>query len=225
LRHLCLPFGLSPADDRRLESIVVGRRKFASGQALYRAGERLTGLYGVRGGIFKLSARSEGEREQVTGFRTSGEVLGFDGISTDRYTCDAVALDNSEVCVIQYGKLLDVARGSDALEHHLFKVLGREIARDQDLILMLGRMGAEERLAAFLLNLSERLHARGYAATDFKLQMRREEIASYLGLKPETISRAFSHLRKKGFVEVEGRRLRIRDAAGLLKLVVRARTT
>jgi len=221
LRSMCLPFGLSPSDDLRLESMVAARRRLKYGQALYRAGDRLEALYGIRGGFFKTSALFEDGREQVTGFQMPGEMLGLDGVGTDRYTCDAVALDHSEVCIIPYARLLEVGRKSEPLEHHLFKILGREIARDQSVMLLLGTMHAEERLGAFLLNLSDRLRARGYSPSEFQLRMRREEIGSYLGLTLETVSRTFSKLQQHGLVDVQRRRLRIIDADGLAKLIER----
>jgi CRP/FNR family transcriptional regulator len=150
----------------------------------------------------------EDGRDQVTGFQMAGELLGLDGIGTDHHTCDAVALEDSQVCVIP----LRPARGPVARVHDLqrqfHKIMSREIVRDHGVMLLLGSMRAEERLAAFLLNLTQRLQARGFSASSLVLRMTREEIGSYLGLKLETVSRTFSKFQDDGILEVKQRQIR-----------------
>ncbi|MCH2240444.1 MAG: fumarate/nitrate reduction transcriptional regulator Fnr [Aquabacterium sp.] len=223
LRELCLPVGMSKPQLEQLDSLVATRRSVKRGEALFRAGDAFQSLYAVRTGFFKTCVASEDGREQVTGFQMAGELLGLDGISTDRHACDAVALEDSQVCLIPYNRLEDLSREFTDLQHQFHKIMSREIVRDQGVMLLLGSMRAEERLAVFLLNLTQRLHARGFSASALVLRMTREEIGSYLGLKLETVSRTFSKFQEEGLLEVKQRDIRILDNEGLRKLVNTAR--
>ena len=219
LRELCLPLGMSNEQMERLDDIVATRRAVPRGDALFRAGEAFTSLYAVRTGFFKTCVSSEDGRDQVTGFQMAGELLGLDGIGTDRHTCDAVALEDSQVCVIPFHQLEDLSRELSDLQRHLHKIMSREIVRDHGVMLLLGSMRAEERLAAFLLNLTQRLRTRGFSGSELILRMTREEIGSYLGLKLETVSRAFSKFQDDGILEVRQRHIRVLDADALGRLV------
>lgn len=223
LRELCLPVGMSKPQLEQFDSLVATRKSVKRGEALFRAGDAFQSLYAVRTGFFKTCVASEDGREQVTGFQMAGELLGLDGISTDRHACDAVALEDSQVCLIPYNRLEDLSREFTDLQHQLHKIMSREIVRDQGVMLLLGSMRAEERLAVFLLNLTQRLHARGFSASALVLRMTREEIGSYLGLKLETVSRTFSKFQEEGLLEVKQRDIRILDNEGLRKLVNTAR--
>ncbi|MFZ5522336.1 MAG: fumarate/nitrate reduction transcriptional regulator Fnr [Pseudomonadota bacterium] len=223
LRELCLPVGMSKPQLEQLDSLVATRKSVKRGEALFRAGDAFQSLYAVRTGFFKTCVASEDGREQVTGFQMAGELLGLDGISTDRHACDAVALEDSQVCLIPYNRLEDLSREFTDLQHQFHKIMSREIVRDQGVMLLLGSMRAEERLAVFLLNLTQRLHARGFSASALVLRMTREEIGSYLGLKLETVSRTFSKFQEEGLLEVKQRDIRILDNEGLRKLVNTAR--
>jgi CRP/FNR family transcriptional regulator len=222
LRELCLPVGLSDEDMGRLDSLVFVRRTVKRGDHLFRAGDAFASLYAVRAGFFKTKLLLEDGREQVTGFQMAGELLGMDGIGTERHTCDAVALEDSEVCVMPYERLENLSREVAALQQHFHKVMSREIVREHGVMMLLGSMRAEERLAAFLLNLSQRLSARGYSPHEFNLRMTREEIGSYLGLKLETVSRAFSRFQEDGLIAVQQKNIRILSPAGLRELVGRS---
>jgi CRP/FNR family transcriptional regulator len=149
----------------------------------------------------------------------AGELLGLDGISSDRHSCDAVALEDSEVCMIPYARLEDVSRDVIGLQRQFHKVMSREIVREHGVMLLLGGVRAEARLAAFLLNLAQRLQARGFSASSMVLRMTRAEIGSYLGLKLETVSRGFSRFQEDGLLEVRQRDIRVLDEAGLRRLV------
>ncbi len=219
LRELCLPVGLSSGDLDQLDQLVATRRSVARGDTLFRSGDEFQSLYAVRTGFFKTCVSSEDGRDQVTGFQMAGELLGLDGISTDRHSCDAVALEDSQVCVIPFEQLEELSREFTDLQRQFHKIMSREIVRDHGVMLLLGSMRAEERLAAFLLNLTQRLQARGFSAAALVLRMTREEIGSYLGLKLETVSRTFSKFQEEGLLEVKQRHLRILDQAGLQKLV------
>jgi len=219
LRELCLPVGLSVSDLEQLDKLVGTRRQVLRGNALFRSGDSFHALYAVRTGFFKTRVSSEDGRDQVTGFQMAGELLGLDGISTDRHSCDAVALEDSQVCVIPYEQLESLTREFSELQRQFHKIMSREIVRDHGVMLLLGSMRAEERLAAFLLNLTQRLQARGFSAAALVLRMTREEIGSYLGLKLETVSRTFSKFQGEGILEVKQRHLRVLDLPSLQRLV------
>ncbi|HEY7758246.1 MAG TPA: fumarate/nitrate reduction transcriptional regulator Fnr [Burkholderiales bacterium] len=221
LRELCLPVGLSHEEMSKLDSLVFLRRPVKRGDYLFRAGDPFASLYAARTGFFKTKLLLEDGREQVTGFHMAGELMGMDGIGSERHTCDAVALEDSEVCVIPFDRLEGLSREMQVLQHHFHKVMSREIVREHGVMMLLGSMRAEERLAAFLLNLSQRLSTRGYSSSEFNLRMTREEIGSYLGLKLETVSRVFSRFQEEGLIAVQQKNIRILDAAGLRELVGR----
>jgi len=221
LRELCLPVGLSDGEIEKLDELVFVRRPIKRGDYLFRVGEGFGSLYAARTGFFKTKLLLEDGREQVTGFHMAGELMGMDGIGTEKHTCDAVALEDSEVCVIPFDRLEGLSRQVEALQHHFHKVMSREIVREHGVMMLLGSMRAEERLAAFLLNLSQRLQTRGYSANEFNLRMTREEIGSYLGLKLETVSRVFSKFQEEGLIAVQQKNIRIINAAGLREMVGR----
>jgi CRP/FNR family transcriptional regulator len=219
LRELCMPMGMSAEQMERLDAIIATRHAVARGQPLFRSGDAFVALYAVRTGFFKTCVSSEDGRDQVTGFQMAGELLGLDGIGTDRHTCDAVALEDSQICVIPFHQLEDLSRELSDLQRHFHRIMSREIVRDHGVMLLLGSMRAEERLAAFLLNLTQRLRARGFSASELILRMTREEIGSYLGLKLETVSRAFSKFQDDGLLEVKQRHIRVLELDALQKLV------
>ena len=219
LHELCLPVGLSAAELGQLDELVHLRKRIMRGQHLYRSGDPFEVIYAIKTGFFKTDVLLEDGRDQVTGFQMAGEILGLDGIGTEKHTCNAVALEDSEVCIIPFADLENFSREMSTLQRHFHKVMSREIVRDQGVMMLLGVMRAEERLAAFLLNLSQRFTARGYSPTDFNLRMTRNEIGSYLGLKLETVSRAFSRFQEEGLITVHQKHIQILDVPGLKKLL------
>ena len=219
LRELCMPVGFDQKDMHKLDEIVTVRKKIKQGDLLFENGEIFTSLYAIRTGFFKTSVASEDGREQVTGFQMAGEIIGLDGIVNDQHSCDAVALEDAEVCVMPFDRIEEISREVTALQHHVHKIMSREIVREHGVMLLLGSMRAEERLAAFLLNLVQRLHSRGFSQTELVLRMTREEIGSYLGLKLETVSRTFSKFVDDGIVEVKQRHVKILDPEALQRLV------
>jgi CRP/FNR family transcriptional regulator len=219
LRELCMPMQLDQAELERIDEVVATRRSIKRGTALFRNGEKFTSLYAIRTGFFKTSVATDDGREQVTGFQMAGEIIGLDGIVGDQHSCDAVALEDAEVCVMPFDRLEELSREVNALQHHVHKIMSREIVREHGVMLLLGSMRADERVAAFLLNLVKRLHARGFSRSELVLRMTREEIGSYLGLKLETVSRTFSKFVDEGIVEVKQRHLRILDADALQRIV------
>jgi CRP/FNR family transcriptional regulator len=214
-----MPLGLSDSEMERVDEVVATRRKVARGDNLFRNGDKFSALYAIRTGFFKTRISSEDGRDQVTGFQMAGEIIGLDGIVSDQHTCDAVALEDAEVCVMPFDRIEELSREITSLQRHVHKIMSREIVRENGVMLLLGSMRAEERLAAFLLNLVQRLHARGFSQSELVLRMTREEIGSYLGLKLETVSRTFSKFVEEGIVEVKQRHVRILNPDGL-KLIV-----
>ncbi len=209
LREVCLPVDIN-ADSSTLDELVYTRRRVKRGDPLYRAGDAFNSLYAIRTGFFKSRLVLGDGRDQVIGFQMAGELLGMDGIGTDRHTADAIALEDSEVCVIPYARL-----EQPEFQRSLHRVMSRELVRDQSVMLLLGTMRAEERLAAFLLNLSQRFLARGYSQNEFHLRMTRDEIGSYLGLSLETVSRLFSRFQADGLVSVQQKHVTIRNIEAL----------
>ena len=223
LRELCMPLGLNESEMERVDEVVATRRKVARGDNLFRQGDKFNALYAIRTGFFKTRISAEDGRDQVTGFQMAGEIIGLDGIVSDHHTCDAVALEDAEVCVMPFDRIEELSREITSLQRHVHKIMSREIVRENGVMLLLGSMRAEERLAAFLLNLVQRLHARGFSQSELILRMTREDIGSYLGLKLETVSRTFSKFVEDGVVEVKQRHVRILNADAL-KLIVNAQT-
>ena len=219
LRELCLPCGLTGNDATRADELVNTRRRVKRGDTLYRSGDAFNSLYAVRSGFFKSTMLLEDGRDQVTGFHMPGEILGMDGIGQETHTCGAIALEDSEVCVIPYARLEELGQEVPQLARQFHKVMSREIVRDQGVMMLLGSMRAEERLAAFLMNLSKRFKARGYSSSEFHLRMTREEIGSYLGLKLETVSRIFSRFQEDGLISVQQKHIRILDIEKLKHLL------
>ena len=219
LQELCLPLGLSIDEIEKLDDLVSTRKRIKRGEHLYRAGQAFDAIYAVRSGFFKTDVLLEDGREQVTGFQMAGELLGLDGISAEHHSCNAIALEDSDVCTIPFSHLEGLSRQIQTLQHHFHKVMSREIVRDHGVMMLLGTMRAEERLATFLLNLSQRFTARGYSPAEFYLRMTREEIGSYLGLKLETVSRAFSRFQEEGLIAVQQKHVRILYTPGLKRLM------
>lgn len=215
LGELCFPCGAAGSDLQRLDELNFGRRKVKTGQTLYRDGDRFQFFYAVRSGTFRSNLMLSDGREQVNGFYMAGEIMGLDGVAFGMHASSATALEDAEVCAIPYAHLTDLAIGNVSLQQVLSRMMSREILREHSLMLLLGSMNAEERLAEFLLNLSHRLKMRGYSASEFHLRMSRAEIGSYLGMTLETVSRTFSAFQQLRLLEVDKRHIRLVDLEGL----------
>jgi len=209
-RDRCLPTGLTGSNIQRLEGIITRRRVF-QGDALYRTGDPFTNLYAIHAGYFKTNQVTVDGCEQITGFQMAGELLGMDAFGAASHNCNAVALEDSEVCAIPFDQLEKMFAEMPLLLRHFHRTLSQEIARNQLNMLLLGNMSAEQRFANFLLSLSSRYQARGYSATSFHLRMSRDEISNFLGLTIETVSRMISKFRKMGWIAVDNRDIRLND--------------
>ena len=215
MHQLCLPMGLDMADMDRLDQIIGRRRKVVRGATLFRIGDPFVNLYAIRLGHFKTYQINRGGEEQVTGFQMGGELLGMDAISTDRHHCNALALEDSEVCEIPFPNLQQLLADMPTLLRHFHRMMSQEITREQGVMLLLGNMQATQRFAAFIVNLASRYEARGYSATKFQLRMSREEIGNYLGLTIESISRLLSKFKKEGLLRVNNREIELLNPAKL----------
>lgn len=219
MHHLCLPMGLDALEMERLEEIIGKRRKVAKNAALYRMGDAFRNLYAVRLGHFKTFQTDATGVEQITGFQMPGELLGLDAISTDAHHCHAVALEDSEVCEIPFDALQELFFKIPGLQRHFHRMMSQEITREQSVMLLLGNMSAEQKLAAFFLNLSGRYAARGYSQKEFQLRMTREEIGNYLGLTIESISRLLSRFRQQELIAIKQKEVELLDMERLKLLV------
>ena len=207
---------VSPAESfRPFEAVPSSPLRVKRGRCLFHAGDKFSAIYSVRFGSFKTFTGDHEGRQQVTGFALAGDFLGFDGIGGDGYNLTAVALEDSEVLVLPFASLERAARDHVDLQHYLHVLMSREIVHDQGVMMLLGSLRAGARLAAFLLTLSRRFQRLGYSAADFNLRMTRADIASYLGLKIETVSRTLSLFAADGLIEVHDKHIRLVDLEGL----------
>jgi len=224
LGQFCLPVGLNAEESARLDALARDNIRVKKGDMLFEQGGAVGAVYAVRLGTLKTTAALADGRAQVTGFHLPGELIGLDAIAAGRYASTSVALEDSEVCVIRTHELDSLSRQLPGLQAQYHRLMSREISEGHLHFLSLGSMRAEERLANFLLNLSERYALRGYAANEFNLRMSREDIGSYLGMQIETVSRLFSRFADSGLVQVKQRHVKFIDTEGLHQLAGRRGT-
>ena len=218
LHGLCLPAGVDGEDLGRLDAVVQRRKPLQPGETLFRAGDPLGSVFVASEGAFKTIGINEAGEEHVLGFHLPGELFGLDAIGSGKHRCEAIALGDARVCELPYAHLASIATQVPSLQHQLLRVIGQSADRDQDHVDVLSRRQASERIAMFLQGLSDRYRRIGRSADDFVLPMSRDEIARYLGLVLETVSRGFSRLHEDGIIEVHGRRVRILDNVALRAL-------
>jgi len=194
------------------------RRLLRAGDPIYQAGERFQTLHVVHAGFVKIVNLSADGREQVAGLKFRGDWLGFDGIAEDRYTCDALAMDTTEIWSFRYDALLGACARAPALLKVLHEAMSREIARDRDSMMSLCTLPADARVAEFLRFWVESLARRGLRTDQITLRMTRAEIGNYLGMTLETVSRALSKLAREqviGFAGNGRRDILVHDASAL----------
>lgn len=215
LSSLCLPAGLDVPDVEKLEQLVSHPKPLRRGNHLFRMGDPLTALYAVHSGAIKTYTISVDGQEKVLGFHLPGELLGFDGLGKLRHRCSASALDTTSVCKLPYDRLQELAAQLPSLSRQLQRLMSEEIVQNHAMLLVLSEMSAPERVATFLLNLSERFGQRGLSTQEFYLSMARQDTANYLGITLETASRTFRQLHDDGLIAVERRHVCIRDRVRL----------
>ena len=220
LRRICMPVDIQNADVRLLfERLVSTRIRLRKGDVLFRSGERFTALFAVRVGSLKTVTLTDDGTEQVSGYHLPGEIVGVEGIGNDVYACQAIALEDTEVCTLPFDRVERLAHDDPSFQRRLYRLLSSAIVRERTVALVVGTMRAEQRLASFLVDLSNRYQARGYSSTEFVLRMTREEIGSHLGLKLETVSRLFSRFADEGLILVSGRVIKLLDPLALQQVV------
>ncbi len=215
LRDLCLPAGVDRDDMGRLDTMVQRRRSLGRGDSLFRAGDPLHALYVASAGAFKTVVVNASGEEHVLGFHLPGELFGLDAIGSGSHRCEAIALGEAKVCELPFASLSAVATELPSLQRQLLRVMGQSSDRDHDHVDVLSRRQASERIALFLHGLGERYRRIDQPGDDFQLPMSRDEIARYLGLALETVSRGFTRLHEDRVIEVHARRIRILDPAAL----------
>lgn len=219
LSELCLPTGLSSTELEQLMNIIHRSPSLPRGKHLFKIGDPIQSLYAVRSGSIKVYVPTEPGEEQVLGFILPGEFLGFDGIEAQHHTCAAVPLETTTVCELPYTRLEELCHALPGIDSRIHKLIGKEITVDHEMLILLGKKTAEERLATFLLSLSNRFKLRGFSAREFHLSMSRHEIGNYLGLAVETVSRLFARFQDEGLIRVNRRYVAIRAMDELKNLV------
>jgi CRP/FNR family transcriptional regulator len=214
-RHLCMPQGLNAEDTVQLQSVITTSRSVRRGETLFRTDDPFDNLYAIRSGSVKTTLSHTSGREQVTGLHLSGDALGLDGIGERRHACNAVALEDSSVCVLPFLRFERLCRETGSIQRRLHQMMSREIVRESEQMMTLGTLCADERVATFLLDLSARLMHRGYAPGEFTLRMTRNEMGSLLGITLETVSRTLSRFQSQGLIDAQGKFIRIHDFDGL----------
>jgi len=219
LHELCFPHGMSGSEMAKLDGVVKQRNPLQKNEFLYRDGEPANAIYAVRSGSLKTAAESSNGDEQIVGFHLAGEIVGLDGFGTGDHTCNAVALETTSVCVLPLNQLEDLCHVMPGLQRQMRRIMGKEVNEDHRMLLMLGKMSAEERLASFLLSFSTRMKERNWREDEFILSMPRQDIANYLGVAVETVSRLFSRYQEEGIIEVDRRRISILEMTKLKMMV------
>jgi CRP/FNR family transcriptional regulator len=223
LSELCFPHGMAQDEMNRLDAVVDHHKPLHKGDYVYRKGDAATALFAVRSGSLKTIVESPNGYEQIVGFHLPGELVGLDGFRDDIHTCACVALETSSVCELPLADLEVLCQEMPSIHEQMRRIMGKEVSDDHAMLLMLGKMSADEKIASFLLSISRRMQERGWKANDFVLSMPRQDIANYLGLAVETVSRLFAHLQEKGTIDVDRRRIhitnlnRLREAVGEYK--------
>lgn len=211
LFHLCLPMNISNTDLELLDRIIKRRRPLKRGDHLFHMGDHFQSVYAVRSGSIKTYTATEDGQEQITGFHLPGELVGLDAISDAKHPCGAKALESTSLCELPFDQLEELGNRIHGLQHHLFRLMSKEILKDENMLMLLGKMTAEERLANFLLSISGRFKHRGFSATEFYLSMSRNDIGNYLGLAVETVSRLFTRFQDDGLLSVERKHILIHN--------------
>lgn len=209
LAALCLPLSLDMQDLDALDNIVKRSRPMKKGDFLFRQGDTFASVYAVRSGSLKTFSVTDCGQEQITGFHLPSEFVGLSGMDTELYPVSAIALETTSICEIPFDRLDELSASLPQLRRQLMRIMSREIRDDQQMMMLLSKKTADERIATFLVNLSARFRARGYSPQQFRLAMSRNEIGNYLGLAVETVSRVFTRFQQSGLLEAEGKEVNL----------------
>lgn len=220
ISELCLPFSLNEKELDSLDKIIDRKRPIHKGEKIFQDGQELHALYAIRSGTFKTFIIDANGEEQITGFHLAGDLLGFDAISSQEHQSFAQALETAMVCEVPYDTMDQLSDSMPALKRQVFRMMSNEIRTDQDMLSLLNRKNAEQRLATFLATLSSRYKARGLSAIEFRLTMTRADIGNYIGLTVETISRLLNRFHKEDVIDVSGKLITILDIQKLNKIAL-----
>ncbi len=215
---LCIPFTLNNNELDKLDEIIERKKPIQKGEQIFKSGDSLKSLFAIRSGTIKSYTITEQGDEQITGFHLAGDIIGFDGIHSQTHQSFAQALETSMICEIPFETLDELSGSMPKLRQQIMRLMSNEIQSDQDMILLLSKKNAEERLAAFISNLAHRFGNRGFSPKEFRLTMTRGDIGNYLGLTVETISRLLGRFQKADMIEVKGKYITILDFDTLKKL-------
>lgn len=218
LYRLCLPLGLHSDDLAQLDTIIQRSHSISRNQSLFEYLAPFKSIYVVRSGAFKTTVAASNGREQITGFYFPGEFIGMDAIHAQTYQSTAKALETSSICELPFERLSEIGAAMPQLQMQMMSRLSKELSADKNLMLLLGKKTAEEKMATFLVSLSRRFQDRGFSATEFQLSMSRGDIANHLGLAVETVSRLLGRLQDAGVVHFEGKSVTIKDLQSLQSL-------
>ncbi len=218
LGELCLPIALDHSEILRLDEIVKRGRALSKGDYLYHEGDEFRAIYALRAGSFKTFKTTRDGSEQVTGLYLPGEIMGMDGISNNRHSSSAIALETGSYCEIPFHLLEELSAKIPSLQGRFFRLMGQEIVKDQEMLTLVSSNAADERVAALLLSISSRNHRRKLSSTHFRLPMTRADIGSYLGVTLETVSRVFGRLQKMDIVKVDNKEIQVLDMEALKKV-------
>jgi CRP/FNR family transcriptional regulator len=218
LSKFCLPRGLNKEEMEILEQAIDKSRKIKKRAYLYTANTQQAALYAIKSGCVKTYLSSASGEEQILGFHLPGDLVGFDAFHTGQHSCSAQALDDTLVCELSMKNFESLCKTLPSIREEMMHQVGKEIQRDHLAMLTLGQMQTEERLATFLLNLSQRNSARNFSGSEFQLSMPRRDLANYLGMAVETLSRTFSRLQENSIIAVKRRVVVILDHKQLRNL-------
>ena len=213
--RLCLPLGLHDGDMTLLESVVRRKETYKRGQLLFSPGDRFDFIYAIRGGSVKTSVCTPDGRVQITGFHIAGELLGLSALASGQYSSEARALETTSVCRVEAERFDELAQKIPSLQYQMMKIMSGQIRQDEELMLLLGRRSAEERLAEYLLGLSRRFAARNFSPTQFNLSMSRGDIGNYLGIAEETVCRILTRFQNAGLIATKRRHVSLIDLVQL----------
>ena len=219
LNELCFPRGMEMADMEKLNAVIEREKPLHKNDFLYREGDECKAIYAVRSGGIKTTVQNQNGESQIVGFHLPGELIGFDGFATDIHACSAEILETTSVCELPLTNLEALCEAIPGLQKQMRRIMGLEVNSDHDLLLLLGKMNADEKLATFLINLSNRMKQRNWKETDFNLNMSRQDIANYLGMAVETVSRLFAQFQEKGIISADKRNIMITDMAALKRII------
>lgn len=218
VRLLGAALGVSGPALEQITRVATALGPFVRGDHLFSPGEDFDALYAICRGSVKVYINTPQGDEQVIGFRLAGDLTGLDGVVTGCHSSGAIALEPTVVCRLPFLELEALASGVPALQHRILGVLSNEVLRGEDIITVLGKKKADQRLAGFLLDFAERWAVRYRHGDRFPLVMSRTDIANHLGLAQETISRLFGSFRDQGLLSIHGRLVHIEDKASLRRL-------